>query len=374
LIFILNTSEFLMQKALFLILTLIFASNASSQPFSFDDWIPMLQAKAPQSVADALPMLPPDLRRNAALMRDSLSIQSATPENPRAILSNSDGSFVLTFNGDHNPMGGDEIEITQYHRDTHRFEFAVVEFHENQAPDIQRNLLRCSGCHGSSEDPHPVWDPYSFWSGTYGENGEKLEREPFLNFLSIAKTDPRYRSLVDLEATHLATDASGAMAGHPNSALLRKLMRLNFDRIANHAVTSPDFQKVKYATLATLYCVNRPNFAADFFPGLMVPAGLVGLEENGSANQNISIAFYWSFERRGVDTFSWALPLGDAHNRRAAILPPPDSEYGTATQELARALAARDPDLAALVGTDGRKTPSCDQLFILAGPRDHARR
>ena len=340
-------------------------SQAAPPTFSIDDLAKILREKSPSTVDVALPLLPREFRRDAVLMQRSRSLQSGSPDAPRAILSNEDGSFVLAFNGD--GAKDARFEMIQFHRDTRRFEFADVEFFGNRPPEMHRDLDGCAGCHGSNEDAHPVWESFNQWPGAYGEQDEKIERyvesPAFRAFLKAAPKDPRYHSLVDLPKTHGTLNREGRLAGRPNANLLRKLMRVNFERIVDRVVRGEGYAPNRYAMLASLFCVKEPGFAKDFLAGLAgVPDELMSLEENASAYGGSAIAFYWQLGKRGYSPYSWTLSLGDSMNVNAARMPDPNAEYGTATQELARAFAARDPKIAALVGKDGRRTPLCAVL------------
>lgn len=339
---------------------------AHSKPFSLDALDAILKARAPKTLEAALPLLPEEFRRGAVLMRKSRSLQSSNPAEPRALLSNEDGSFILAFNGDAAEQGGAKFEMIQFHREARRFEFSEVEFFGDRAPELRREVQGCSGCHGDPSDPHPIWDSFPKWVGAYGENGEQAvgtEKTELRDFLASAPKHPRYRALVGLGEAYGKGDDQGRFAGRPNAQFLRKLMRLNFARIADRAAASKDYAKYRYSTLASLYCMKSPTFAADFYPGVAdLPRELLGIEESGAdadSPRDAGIAFYWGFLRRGVSTFYWNLPFGDMMNTDPARLPP---DFGSATAELARALAERDPELAPYLSTAGT-TADCAELL-----------
>jgi hypothetical protein len=344
-----------------LALVFIAISSAQAAPFSLGDLEKILAAKSLKTMEQALPFLPQEFRKNAVLMAHSRSLQSGSPDAPRAILSNEDGSFVLAFG-----RSGDSFEMVQFHRKTRRFEFAEIAFDGKNGATVEHDLTRCSGCHGSSDDSHPVFQSFARWPGAYGENAEKLagpERVDLAAFLKAAATDPRYGALVDLHQTHGTLDSEGRLAGRPNSEFLRKMMRLNFERIADRVVTGKEYTQNRYAMLASIYCVKEKNFAKDFLAGLGdVPDEILGLEENANPNRSSAIAFYWQLYKRGYSPFNWSLSFGDNMNADGARMPEPNAEYGTSAQELARAFAERDTPIAAIVGTDGRTTPSCTDL------------
>ncbi|MBS1961578.1 MAG: hypothetical protein JST04_05150 [Bdellovibrionales bacterium] len=331
--------------------------------FSLADLERLLAARPTKSMEEALPLLPPEFRRNPVLMAHSRSLQSGSPDAPRAILSNDDGSFVLAFG-----RGGDSFEMVQFHRDTRRFEFAEVAFDRKSPAKVEHDLMRCSGCHGNSNDSHPVFESFPKWPGAYGESGERLEatvEAPALAaFLKAAKTDSRYGALVDLDRTHGTLDSAGRLAGRPNSAFVRKMMRLNFERIADRIVNSPKYEAARYRLLAAYTCTAEATFKDDFLAGLgNVPSRLLPIDRDAKQYEpEEAIAFYWILPKLGYDPFDWSLAFGDMYGDQGARLPEPDADYGTSAEELARAFAASDPRIAALVGRDGRTKPSCAKL------------
>ena len=336
--------------------------SAPAAPFSLADLEKILAAKQPKTMEAALLLLPREFRRNPVLMAHSRSLQSGSPDAPRAILSNEDGSFVLAFG-----RSGDSFEMVQFHRDTRRFEFADIAFDGKTPAKAEHDLNRCSGCHGNSDDSHPVFESFAKWPGAYGENGEKLgadERRELAAFLKAATKDPRYGALVDLAKTHGSLDREGRLAGRPNSGFLRKMMRLNFERIADRVTTSSKYAAARYRLLASYACVSEPTFETDFLAGLgNIPDRLLSLETDAKEyDPTEAIAFYWILPKLGYDPCDWSLAFGDQYGTVGARLPEPDAAYGTAPQELARAFAARDPKVAALVGLDGRTKPSCAKI------------
>src|SRR4051794_30151146 len=56
----------------------------------------------------------PDFFENFTLMRESHSLQQASPSHPRAIVFQRGGKLILTFNGDATLKGFDRIEVMAY--------------------------------------------------------------------------------------------------------------------------------------------------------------------------------------------------------------------------------------------------------------------
>ncbi len=344
-----------------------FLASPAHADFTLSDLEGILARSRPGTVAETLKLLPANFRRGAVLMRTSRSLQSGSAEEPRAILSNADGSFVLTFNG-HGDDSHGTLEMMSFDHRQRRFEFSEVTFDRVQGPQLRREAGRCAGCHGSEEDPHPIFEPFAKWPGAYGEQDERLDAATelplFRSFLERSVTSPLYSSLVDLDRTHLSRDETGRMAGRPNSRLLRKLTRLNLTRIADRVVRSPRYLEIRIDLLATLYCVGTPTFREDFMRGIRLPEEVVGLEKDANRYASSAIGFFWLLARSDL-AGNWNMGFGDFSNTLGVRLPPADGEYGSGTQELARALAQRDPFIAELVGADGRKTPSCAELKTL---------
>ncbi len=158
------------------------------------------------SVAELVPLLPDDLRRNFTFVYDSRSPfkASITPALPRVILFSDDARLVLTFIGDEAAPGADLLE-------TMSFDDAQAKFVLNAylLPAAQRRAWRpsaadakCERCHGA--DPRPIFDSYPHWPGFYGSVqdtfprdrvGEK-ERKNFVAFAAGAAKTGVYKDLI----------------------------------------------------------------------------------------------------------------------------------------------------------------------------------
>jgi hypothetical protein len=158
------------------------------------------------SVAELVPLLPDELRRNFTFVYDSRSPfkASITPQRPRVILFSDDARLVLTFIGDDQAPGADLLE-------TMSFDDAQAKFVMNAhlLPAAQRRAWRpsaadakCERCHGA--DPRPIFDSYPHWPGFYGSVqdtfprdrvGEK-ERRNFVAFAAGAAKSGVYKDLI----------------------------------------------------------------------------------------------------------------------------------------------------------------------------------
>jgi hypothetical protein len=208
-------------------------------------------------------------------MRVSQSLQSATPDAPRAIVFGKDGKFTLTFNGNPGQAGFNSIEMMQFLETTPttgRFELQEIEFSENGTEPARISPLnppKCSRCHGT--DPKPLWEEYDRWPGAYGEEDDALidfddtSRFPttadgdnklvarhrqhlreFRNFLASRSAHPRYRWLrfpQDTDspvAPYIPTIRSGSDPLRPNLRLTKLFSELNARRIVRKLTESGD--------------------------------------------------------------------------------------------------------------------------------------
>lgn len=162
--------------------------------FTYEDLEALIKRKNLRSIEQVLPELKkihPELFERFVLMYRSKSLQRASFSAPRAILFDSSGRFVLTFNGDStDAMGFNKLEIIQFRSESHRFEFREISFDSASEPVFSKaNPNKCLQCHQSTDrknvDPRPNWEPYNVWPGSYGSmNGHfkplsKSEKKKF---------------------------------------------------------------------------------------------------------------------------------------------------------------------------------------------------
>ncbi len=194
--------------------------------FTYEKLASLIKEKKLNSVEKTLAHLPASMRKNFLLIRESLSLQKSNDLYPRAILFKDDATLSCSFGGHKSLIGFDSLECYQFLKDSDRFEFREIVFPspENQLNEVQFSLpnrqavgpVSCTSCH--SQDPHPIWEPYSTWKGAYGsfddsfylknesvysdastqENNEKIvkERSAFETFKSEYKNSPRYSQLL----------------------------------------------------------------------------------------------------------------------------------------------------------------------------------
>jgi hypothetical protein len=131
------------------------------------------------SVAELVPLLPDELRKNFTLVYDSRSPfkASITPQLPRVILFSDDARLVLTFIGDEAAPGADLLETMSF--DDEQAKFVL---HAYLLPAAERRAWRpsaadakCERCHGA--DPRPIFDSYPHWPGFYGSVQDTFPRD-----------------------------------------------------------------------------------------------------------------------------------------------------------------------------------------------------
>jgi hypothetical protein len=239
------------------------------------------------SVAELVPLLPDELRKNFALVYDSRSPfkASITPQLPRVILFTDDGRLVLTFIGDDQAPGADLLE-------TMSFDDAQAKFVLNAylLPAAERRAWRpsaadakCERCHGA--DPRPIFDSYPHWPGFYGSVqdtfprdrvGEK-ERKDFVAFAAGAAKTGVYKDLIYPPGSpvspfldpRLFKDNTVELDPEllpvmPNARLGIALTELNRQRIYRKLAAGPDFaanEKKMLALLLECRPSDRPSRA-----------------------------------------------------------------------------------------------------------------
>lgn len=227
------------------------------------------------SVAELVPLLPDELRKNFTLVYDSRSPfkASITPQLPRVILFTDDARLVLTFIGDDQAPGADLLE-------TMSFDDAQAKFVMNAhlLPAAERRAWRpsaadakCERCHGA--DPRPIFDSYPHWPGFYGSVqdtfprdrvGEK-ERKDFVAFKAGAAKTGVYKDLIYPAGTPVSPFLDPRLFKDntveldpslfpvmPNARLGIALTELNRARIYRKLAAGPDFAANEKRMLALL--------------------------------------------------------------------------------------------------------------------------
>jgi hypothetical protein len=194
------------------------------------------------SIEGLLPLLPASFRSGFTLVRNSLSLQSASVTNPRAIVYGQDGRLLMAFNGNSSQDGFDNLEMIQFRGETQSFEMHLIQFpgtqssiREPQFSDPNPHL--CLACHG--ENPRPNWEAYPIWPGLYGENNDELdgkELDAYLSFKELQAQHSRYKWLLSpgssSESPYRSVNSFDRQE-RPNLKLTKFLARLNAKRLAS---------------------------------------------------------------------------------------------------------------------------------------------
>jgi len=227
------------------------------------------------SVAELVPLLPEELRRNFTFVHDSRSPFKAaiTPAKPRVILFTDDARLVLTFIGDETAPGADLLETMSFDDAQARFVFNayLLPAGERRAWRPSVAEAKCERCHGA--DPRPIYDSYPLWPGYYGSVldtfprdrlGEK-ERRNYAEFTAHAATTGVYKDLIRPTGTPVAPFLDPRLFKEgtieldpaffpylPNARLGIALTELNRERIYRKLAAGPGFAANEKRMLALL--------------------------------------------------------------------------------------------------------------------------
>jgi len=256
-----------------------------SEDFYFKDLKNIIEQNDLRRVESVLPLLPEDLRSRYVLMKKSGSLQGATPSSPRAILFNSDATFILTFNGEQSLRGYSSLETVEFNTTTKGFEFRRIDFPVDTKPVFSAtNPPLCLSCHGSSS-PRPLWGSYlSTWPGAYLNQAYADERTGYSalaadegeasdlqSFIKSAEKHPRYKYLNGLQENYQATPGNYYPVS-PLTALSDFLGDLNFQRIAHLIIGSKDYGKYRFAIGAVIF--ECPIISSAYLPSAYLPSNI----------------------------------------------------------------------------------------------------
>ena len=237
---------------------------AKAGDFDFDSLANIIKSGRVKSVDDLIPLLPDELKSNYTYIRDSLSMQGASDDLPRALLFTNNGKLVLTFNGSEKQMGGNTIEAMQFRSDTRQFEMHEIMFTGGKASFSETNPPACIGCHTGVANlgPRPNWSRYQNWPGLFGSDDDRIVDANDKLLLEQIAQKPRYKSLLHRQDQPLWPYSSvnkGEFETRPNLRISLLLNRLNAQRLA--AI----FESKKYRPYlpAVLFSSARCDAAAD---------------------------------------------------------------------------------------------------------------
>jgi hypothetical protein len=322
---------FLLRVAVFLVSTSCLSVDYSGKEgplseISTVQGIRTLVANHPeiQSIEALIGALPKPLLSSPVFVYQSQSLQGASLESPRVLLSDGSGNLVLAFNGDARQSGYDRLEAMEFNEQSARFTFYELSFSGKGNLEVsQANPERCLKCH-REPDPRPNWESYDQWPGVYAGNDDRLiehEVEPFKKLIQTYSSRPRYRYLqLDyLKPILQYTSFYGRLPEEPNISLTHRLSKNNFKRVARLITESQDYSKFKYALGAFLgnYSGIPNELPIDFFPENFRKIFSYYSQEEIEEAQSIantygqavsyphSLIFRSFFESRGMDTSDW---------------------------------------------------------------------
>jgi hypothetical protein len=131
------------------------------------------------SIAELVPLLPEELRKNFTFVYDSRSPfkSGITGEYPRVILFTDDARLVLTFIGDERQPGFDLLETMAFDYEKTKFDLHayLLPAGERRSWRPSPEEARCARCHGA--DARPIFDSYPLWPGYYGSVQDTFPRD-----------------------------------------------------------------------------------------------------------------------------------------------------------------------------------------------------
>jgi hypothetical protein len=160
-----------MPRLLVLLISFAAPSAHAADRITAETILEIVRKNHVKTVDQLVPLLPEDLRKNFSLVYDSRNtVQHASFQKPRIILTSSDGGFQLALAGDEAAGGGNLVEmITQ--QPSGKFQFSSLSFAEGVATH-DPSPASCVGCHKG----RPIWATYPRWAGVYGSDHDKLRR------------------------------------------------------------------------------------------------------------------------------------------------------------------------------------------------------
>ena len=243
---------------------LLMTASLCEASFSFQDLQSLLEKKPIQSLEELLKVLPEDTKSNYVLLYQSRSLHEASFANPRVLLFQKSGQFVMSFNGSPEQRGFQALEVMQFNGAQKKFEFHEIRWDEiTKKPKVSEvNPAACLHCHG---DPaRALWDTPPLWPGVYGETYNagltETEKQGLQKFLLEQSQHPRYKFLknverfADFKSFQQKADAFYTSFGKepPNQEFSRWIAEFNLQKIASEVRSSTSYTKSRFAILLSL--------------------------------------------------------------------------------------------------------------------------
>jgi len=197
--------------------------------FDYEDLLATLNQLSVKTISSLLEVLPLSFRSSFTLIHTSHSLHEASYMNPRVLMTNEDGTLIVSFNGRSDQRGYDALEIASVNKETRRIEFREISFSEDRnsvqhgravpngiplAPteyEIRNpkyyvskpNPGRCLSCH-SAADPSSrlfsklpnlsryIWNSYDVWPGAYGSLDDYYFSENLIDPDELRRAVPQH--------------------------------------------------------------------------------------------------------------------------------------------------------------------------------------
>ncbi len=369
--------------------------EGATESQSFENFMRVVKTTSAVTVEDFLgdwKKTDPVVFRFYLLAFRSRSLQSSTPQSPRAILFSPAADFMASFNSHSALRGSRNIEIIRFDHSTEHFEFRELSFDLKNRPTLSAaNPKKCLECHQSTSrtdvDPRPNWEPYFMWPGFFGmTDGSTLKSEkhltdterdrldPILDTIIINETnheeewytdfwshiaplDGRYSQLDPFDEDVSAQDSNlyGTHASRELKTVMftQRVAQINFRRVARLMTDDKEtFDFLKEALVVILHCGTR-YFPPEFLSWLQKHSSLN--EGQNLLNLNLGDKIKLIFEPFYYDTDDWSMDFKT--NARFAF----SNRFGTPGRpehEMSEVVALKSREYAEL------KTLSCQPKFV----------
>lgn len=182
------------------------------------------------------------------LMHNSSSAQSSSPERPRIILQNPLSTTLVAIAGGNSINA--PIELIEWDASSKKYDFYEIKVEKETRPlQVNKNPMKCLGCHAQHGEQRPNWDSYLVWPGL-------LFHEPRLTFFSnrileiskqFSTAETHYKRIFDLSKIRdMGIELRGLswLSLDPATRLNSNLDLQNAERFVKKVVTHPNGLRV----------------------------------------------------------------------------------------------------------------------------------
>ena len=245
----------------------------------YDGLIALIKDKGISSVDQLVAELDkkdPKFVESAVLMKKSGSVQKGSIKEPRVLLTNDDGSLIISFSGASDKRAGQKIEIISQTGDAAP-RFAEVDF-EQPKPLFRDGHgghaeapADCASCHAGGY----IWEPYPFWPGAMIEHEDATpdEIKDLKTFFEtqakegsrydvIKKAIDRQRPFFKDEQPQQSIDRYRTKPLSSNNIkITRVLGEQSYANLARELKALPEYNRFKFAIVgAALHCKDLEGF------------------------------------------------------------------------------------------------------------------